>query len=60
MFLETNWGRSIVGKKKYDKEDGKCIDRFKTLDSTEDKHIFAFDESEPSMRIFAKVSRGIA
>ena len=60
MFLDTNWVGSILGEKKYDKEDGKCINNFKTLDSTEDKHILAFDESEPSMRVFAKVSRGIA
>ena len=60
LFLETKWDRSIAWEKKYDKEDAKCIDHFKTLDSTEDKHIFSVNESEPSMRMFAKVSRGIA
>ena len=59
VFLETNWGRIIVGEKD-DKKDGKCIDHFKTLDSTKDKHILAFDESESPMRIVEKVSRGIA
>ena len=57
MFLETNWGVITVGKKKYDKEDGKCIDHFKTLDSTEDKQILAYDESEQSLRISTKGSR---
>ena len=60
LFLETKWGKSITGEKKYDKKDNKCIDHFKTLDSMEDKHIIAVNESESSMRIFAKMSRGIA
>ena len=34
MFLESSWGKSLVGEKKYAKEDGKRIDHFKTLDST--------------------------
>ena len=59
MFLENNWGGSIVEEKKYDREEGKCIDPFKTHDSTEDTHILAFDESKPSLHIFAKVSRKI-
>ena len=35
-------------------------DHFKTLDSTEENHILAYDKSENSLRIFAKVSRQIA
>ena len=59
-FLETNWGESIVAGKKYDKKEGRRINHFKTLDSTEDKHILAFDESERSLRISATASREIA
>ena len=44
----------------YDKNDGKCIDHFEILDSTENKHILTFDESQPPLRVFAKVSRAIA
>ena len=60
MFLEANWGKSNVGEEKYGEVDGKCIDHFKTLDSTEDQHILAFDKSQPSLRVFAKVSRANA
>ena len=57
MFLERDCGVGCVGMKKYVTEDGKCIDHFKTLDSMEEKHILAYDESDKSLRIFAKVSR---
>ena len=57
MFLETSRGKSPVVKKKYADNDGKCIDRFEIIDSTEFKHILAFDKSQPSLRVFAKVSR---
>ena len=60
LFLETNWGKSIAGEKKYAEKDSKCIDHFKALDSTEGKRIIVVNESEPLMQIFAKVSRGIA
>ena len=59
MFLET-WGVGCVGMKKYVEKDGKCIDAFETLDSTEEKHIIAYNESDKSLHIFAKVSRQIA
>eukprot|EP00536_Pseudo-nitzschia_multiseries_P017003 jgi/Psemu1/48898/gm1.48898_g len=36
------------------------IDSFKTLDSTNEKFILVFAESEPSLQIFAKASRKIA
>ena len=60
MFLETDWDVGCVGMKKYVKEDGKCIDDLETLDSTEEKHILAYNESDKSLRIFTKVSRQIA
>ena len=59
LFLETKLDKNFDGKKKYDEKECKCIDHFDTLDSTGEKHIIAIDKSKPSMRIFAKVLRGI-
>eukprot|EP00536_Pseudo-nitzschia_multiseries_P017990 jgi/Psemu1/53555/gm1.53555_g len=60
-YMETNWwGGKIGGKKKYEPELALSIDNFETLDSTKDEHILAFDDYKPSLRIFAKVSRGLA
>eukprot|EP00536_Pseudo-nitzschia_multiseries_P008971 jgi/Psemu1/21958/gm1.21958_g len=56
-FMETSWGEKIVGYKEYTSTEAVSIDSFQTLDSTDEKHIVAFDESEPSLQIFAKVSR---
>ena len=39
MFLETDWGIVSVGMMKYVKEDGKCIDHFKTLGIVQKKSI---------------------
>ena len=60
MLLDSKWGGGGDGMKEYDKQDAQCIDHFKILDSTEDNHILAYDKSENSLRIFAKVSRQIA
>ena len=60
MFLETSWGKSPVVKKNYADNDGQCIDHFEIIDSKEFKHILAFDKCQPSLRVFAKVSRAIA
>eukprot|EP00536_Pseudo-nitzschia_multiseries_P014271 jgi/Psemu1/310782/fgenesh1_kg.680_\ len=59
-YMETNWGGKIGGKKKYQPEQALSIENFNTLDSTKDEHIFAFDDTNPSLRIFAKVSRKFA
>ena len=60
-YMETNWwGGKIGGKKKYEPELALSINNFETLDSTKDEHILAFDDYKPSLRIFAKVSRGLA
>eukprot|EP00536_Pseudo-nitzschia_multiseries_P009986 jgi/Psemu1/24711/gm1.24711_g len=48
--------QGIVGEKKYPLAEALSIDNFETADSTDDQHILAFDDSEPSLRIFAKVS----
>eukprot|EP00536_Pseudo-nitzschia_multiseries_P011655 jgi/Psemu1/29577/gm1.29577_g len=45
------------GLKEYTSTEAVSIDSFETLDSMDEKYIIAFDESEPSLRIFAKVSR---
>lgn len=59
-YMEIDWGGKTGGKKKYRPEQALSIGNFNTLDSTEDKPILAFDDSEPSLRIFAKVSRNFA
>ena len=59
-FLETNLGGSIVGEKKYKSTEALSIDTFEPTYSMEDKYMIAFNESKPSLRIFAKVSRKIA
>eukprot|EP00536_Pseudo-nitzschia_multiseries_P019223 jgi/Psemu1/316804/fgenesh1_kg.4150_\ len=59
-FLDTNWGRTTVGEKKYSLAQAVSIDSFTTLDSTNEKFVLAFAESEPSLRIFAKASTQIA
>eukprot|EP00536_Pseudo-nitzschia_multiseries_P014701 jgi/Psemu1/39830/gm1.39830_g len=56
----TNWGGKIGGKKKYQPEQALSIENFDTLDSTKDEHIVAFDDTNPSLCIFAKVSRKFA
>ena len=60
MFLETSWDKSHLVKKNYADNDGKYINHFEIIDSKEFKHILAFDKSQPSLRVFAKVSRAIA
>eukprot|EP00536_Pseudo-nitzschia_multiseries_P013991 jgi/Psemu1/37157/gm1.37157_g len=59
-FLDTNWGRTTVGEKKYSLAQAVSIDSFKTLDTTDEKFVLAFAESEPSLRIFAKASTQFA
>eukprot|EP00536_Pseudo-nitzschia_multiseries_P019168 jgi/Psemu1/316765/fgenesh1_kg.4027_\ len=59
-YMETNWGGKIGGKKKYQPEQALSIENFDTLDSTKDEHIVAFDDTNPSLRILAKVSRKFA
>eukprot|EP00536_Pseudo-nitzschia_multiseries_P006003 jgi/Psemu1/14231/gm1.14231_g len=56
-FMKSSWGEQIVGTKEYTSTEAVSIDCFDILDSTDEKHIIAVDESEPSLRIFAKVSR---
>ena len=60
MFLETNWGTTQNVKKSYLDNDGRSIDHFITIDSEEFKHVMGFDKDEPTLRVFAKVSRAIA
>eukprot|EP00536_Pseudo-nitzschia_multiseries_P016880 jgi/Psemu1/48220/gm1.48220_g len=55
--METSWGEQIVRTKEYTSTEAVSIDCFDILDSTDEKHIIAVDESEPLLRIFAKVSR---
>eukprot|EP00536_Pseudo-nitzschia_multiseries_P005659 jgi/Psemu1/13073/gm1.13073_g len=50
-FMETSWGCKTVGEKKYPLAEAVSIDSFKTLDSTNEKFILAFDKSEPSLLI---------
>ena len=59
-YMETDWGGKTGGKKKYQPEQALSIENYNTLDSTKDEHILAFDPYEPSLRIFAKVSRHFA
>eukprot|EP00536_Pseudo-nitzschia_multiseries_P013878 jgi/Psemu1/36774/gm1.36774_g len=53
-------GLKTVGEMQYPSADTVSIDSFTILDSTNKKFILAFDESEPSLRIFAKASRQFA
>eukprot|EP00536_Pseudo-nitzschia_multiseries_P011441 jgi/Psemu1/28894/gm1.28894_g len=50
----------IPDSKKYQPEQALSIENFNKLDSTKDEHILAFDDTNPSLRIFAKVSRKFA
>eukprot|EP00536_Pseudo-nitzschia_multiseries_P010127 jgi/Psemu1/25090/gm1.25090_g len=59
-YMETSWGGKIGGKKKYQPEQALLIENFDMLDSTKDEHIVAFDDTNPLLRIFAKVSRKVA
>eukprot|EP00536_Pseudo-nitzschia_multiseries_P018068 jgi/Psemu1/53987/gm1.53987_g len=59
-FMETNWGWTTVGEKKYSLAQAVSSDSFKTLDSTVKKFVLAFAKSEPSLRIFAKASTQFA
>ena len=47
-FMETSWGWKTVGEKEYTLEEAVSIESFKTVDSTNEKFILAFDQSEPS------------
>eukprot|EP00536_Pseudo-nitzschia_multiseries_P019599 jgi/Psemu1/61749/gm1.61749_g len=58
--METSWGCKTVGEKEYPSGEAVSIESFKTLDSTGEKFILAFAESEPSLRIFAKASTQFA
>eukprot|EP00536_Pseudo-nitzschia_multiseries_P003318 jgi/Psemu1/7485/gm1.7485_g len=59
-LMETNWGWKTVGEKEYTWEEAVSIESFKTVDSTNEKFILAFDQSELSLRIFAKASTQFA
>ena len=51
----------IKSKKKYnDKKEAICVDGFDFKDSTEEKHLIAFENNTTSRCVFAKVSRKIS
>eukprot|EP00536_Pseudo-nitzschia_multiseries_P001901 jgi/Psemu1/301058/fgenesh1_kg.25_\ len=58
--METTWGGKIGGKKNCPLAQVMSIDNFKTLDSTTDEHILAFDERDLASKNNIKVLREFA
>ena len=60
-FMEINWKEQLKVTKKYDhKKEAICVDGFDVKDSTEEKHLIAFENNTTSRCVFAKVSRKIS
>lgn len=59
-FLETTWNGEAVQSTAYERSEALCIDDLRTLDSTDEKFIMVVDESQQSLRLFAKASRKMA
>ena len=59
--MEINWKENDLVPKKYDdEEEALSIDGFDIKDSTEEKHLIAFEKGNSSRCIFAKLSMKIA
>ena len=58
--MKTKWKGNHDGKKYNAENEALSIDEFETKDSTEDKHLIAFEEGNSSRCVFAKISRKIA
>ena len=57
--MKTKWKGNHDGKKYNAENEALSIDEFETKDSSEHKHLIAFEEGNSSKCVFAKIARNI-